>query len=447
MTSEYRSWEEREAGAAKTRAEADRLKAETKALDQAAEVGAAKTETSRLAEQVEQARLNRQLAGVRRGAKADEEQAKAKRREAAADSGTSFKIVTNIVLTLGLLAALPAQLSYFLGLHRTGDTSGEPAWLLSPVPFFLELLAWVGVLGTQWAHRKGLPRWPFWILTASLASIAGYINLTHGTGEYGSVAGIALAATSVIGPILAEVRQVLESRAVADGRSREQRAKDKAAAKQKAAAEREVTQRHALEDVRRKAKWPLVFEEYERVVAAHAIGAITRDEAWKTAWDNLHMLPVGITAGTLAAREVARQAIDSVMSEADRTPESVAVDLFLADVFNPSRGDGGTSGGACGKGPQGGPRGGGGGSKVALPGRPPGGEISLGRKGERTGRRVTSKTPKKPLTDADLKTVRNLAESLGDASKLTHSMVKAAVGGGTADYLVRLRRAVQEESR
>ncbi|WP_329143483.1 hypothetical protein OIU91_06050 [Streptomyces sp. NBC_01456] len=448
MTSGYRSWEEREAEAAKTRAEAARIAAETKAAEQAVAAGAAKTETSKLAEQVEQAKLNRRLAGIQRDAKADEQQDKAQKREEAADNGTRFKLVTNIVLTLGLLAALPAQLSYFLKLHRKGDTSGDLAWLMAPVPFFLELLAWVGVLGTQWAHRKGLPRWPFWILTAALASVAGYINLTHGATEYGLVAGVALAATSVIGPVLAEVRQALESKAAVDNRSREQRAKEKEAAKKRAAEEREAAKRHKLEDERRKAKWGEVFNEYERIVAAHPIGAITRDEAWKAAWDNLHMLPVGVTVGTLAAREVAREAIDELMAASDRTRESVAVDLFLADVFDPSPGDGGTAGGTRDRGPQGGPRGAGGGSALKLSDRPSGGQNPLGRKGNRAPGRTSAKVPDKPLAEADLTAVRALAQTLGGADKLSVKKIRTEAGVGGADaYLMRLRDVVQAEEK
>lgn len=447
MTSGYRSWEEREAQAAKTRAEADRLKAETENIKHAATAGAAKTQTSQMAEQVEQAKLQRRLAGIRRDAKADKQQGKAKEREQAADNGTRFKLVTNIVLTLGLLAALPAQLSYFLKLHRKGDASGDMAWLMAPVPFFLELLAWVGVLGTQWAHRKGLPRWPFWILTAGLASIAGYINLTHGATEYGTVAGVALAATSMIGPVLAEVRQVLESKAAVDNRSREQRAKEKEAAKKEAAEAREETKRHKLEDERRRAKWGEVFAEYERIVAAHPIGAITRNEAWKAAWDNLHMLPVGVTVGTLAAREVAREAIDRLMADSDRTRESVAVDLFLSDVFDPSPGDGGTAGGARDKGPQSGPQGTGGSSKLTPPAATTESPTALLGKRKQPPRPSPQTEPERPLDEADVQKVRELAKALGSASNLSHSAVKKAVGGGRNDYLARLRRHVQNEAK
>src|SRR5262249_10210517 len=152
-----------------------------------------------------------------------------------------------------------------------------PAWTLTPIPFFLELLAWVGVMGTRWAHRKGLPRWPFWILTAALASIAGYINLAHGTTEYGPVAGWALAATSVIGPLLAEVRQFLESKAAEDGRDLKQRATDRRVARETARAEQARAAVEKSEDERRRMLFPNEFGEFERIMAAYPTGGISRE--------------------------------------------------------------------------------------------------------------------------------------------------------------------------
>ena len=260
MSSGYRSWEERDADVAKTKAETARIAAEAEKAAKDAEAAAAATETAKLAEQVKQARIRNQLGEVAEKAKDDKKARQTKRREQRDEDGATFKILVNVVMALGLLAALPAQISYFLGLHHKDDKNPGPAWTLAPIPFFLELLAWVGVMGTRWAHRKGLPRWPFWILTASLASLAGYINWAHGVTEYGPVAGYALAATSVIGPLLAEVRQYLESKAAEDGRDMKQRAKDRRAAREKAKANREREQVERTEDERRKKLFPSEFE-------------------------------------------------------------------------------------------------------------------------------------------------------------------------------------------
>lgn len=445
MSADYRSWEEREASAEKIRAEAARIAAEAAAARaasaQAAEAGAAKTATDLLAEQVKQAGLQRKLDAVKESAKDEQAELKQRRREANADNGTGFKRVVNSAVVLGLLAALPAQLSYFLGLHKKGEENPGTAWLLGPIPFFLELLAWVGVLGTRWAHRKGLPRWPFWILTAGLASIAGYINLAHGIDEYGIVAGIALAATSVIGPVLAEVRDFLEGRAAADTRSLEQRSAEKAAAKKQAKADRALKKIHKTEDKRREKLFPLEFAEYERIIVAHPTGAIGREAAWQQAWDNIHLLPIATTADTLAGREDARAAIHAVLSNVDRTPESEAVDRLLAEIFRPDGGDSGPSQKPAGGGPKGGA---GGGSQARRPAatKSPG---ALGRKGKQASGRTAGKTPMRPLETAHLAAVRKLAEALGDIDRLSARKVREVIGGGSNEYAVRLRDAVKAE--
>ena len=439
MSSEYRSWKERDADAALTSAKADKTKAEAEQVKQAAVAGAAQTQTALLAEQVKQAKLANQLKAVTESAKDDQAERRERRREQRDDNGTTFKILVNAVMALGLLAALPAQISYFLGLHRKDDTDSGPAWTLAPIPFFLELLAWVGVMGTRWAHRKGLPRWPFWVLTAALASIAGYINLAHGATEYGPVAGWALAATSVIGPLLAEVRQFLESKAAEDGRDLKQRAKDRRAARERAKAEQERKAVEKAEDDRRRKLFPNEFEEFERIMAAYPTGGIRREVAWGRAWDTMHALPLAVTAGSMAAREVARAAVDALLADADRSPESVAVDLFLAHAFDPNGGDDGPSGTPAGVDPNG-PAGGGSRTRSRKTSEAP---EALGRKGKQPSGRTSAKTPEKPLDPAHIEKVRKLAEALEDVDRLSARKVREVIGGGSNEYAVRLRDYVK----
>ncbi|WP_055693415.1 hypothetical protein [Streptomyces prasinopilosus] len=439
MSSGYRSWEEREADAAKARAEAAKLAAEAQTAAQQAEANAAKTETDKLAEQVRQTKLRNQLAAVAETAKDDKAVRKAKRREQRDDDGTTFKILVNVVMTLGLLAALPAQISYFLGLHHKDDKNPGPAWTLAPIPFFLELLAWVGVMGTRWAHRKGLPRWPFWLLTATLASLAGYINFAHGVTQYGTVAGCALAATSVIGPLLAEVRQFLESKAAEDGRDLKQRAKDRRVAREKAKADAERKRTEQAEDKLREDLFEEEFKEFRRIIAAHPTGAISREAAWVQAWETKHGLPLSVTAESLASREAAREAIAEVMRDYERSPESVAVDLWLADVFGANGGDDGPSGATTEGGP-GGPAGGGSRARSRTTSEGPG---ALGRKGKQASGRTSAKTPEKPLEPAHIEKVRKLAEALGDVDQLSARKVREVIGGGSNEYAVRLRDYVK----
>ncbi|MFD8771413.1 hypothetical protein [Streptomyces sp. NPDC059916] len=439
MSSGYRSWEERDADVAKTKAETAGLAAAAEVARQAAESGAAATETAKLAEQVKQTKLRNQLAGIKDAAKDDKADRKAKRRERRDENGTTFKLLVNIVMALGLFAALPAQISYFLGLHRKDDANPGPAWTLGPIPFFLELLAWVGVMGTRWAHRKGLARWPFWLMTAALASVAGYINLAHGMTEYGTVAGIALAATSVIGPLLAEVRQFLETKAAEDGRDLKQRAQDRRKAREVAKVEQERERVEKAEDGRRKTLFQDEFAEYERILAAHPTGGITRAAAWEQAWETKHLLPLSVTAESLASREVAREAIEEVMTEYGRSPESVAVDLWLASVFPANRGDDGSAGTPAEGGPEG-PKGGGSRARRAADSEAP---ATQGRKGKQRSGRASAKTPERPLDPAHIEKVRKLSEALGDDQMLSARKVREVIGGGSNEYAVRLRNFVK----
>jgi hypothetical protein len=441
MSSEYRSWRERDADAALTKAQADKTRAETEAVKQAAVAGEAKTQTALLTEKVQQAKLTKQLADVAEKAKDDKKVRQAKRREQRDEDGTTFKLLVNVVMALGLLAALPAQISYFLGLHRKDDKDPGLAWTLAPIPFFLELLAWVGVMGTRWAHRKGLPRWPFWILTATLASLAGWINYAHGVTEYGPVAGYALAATSMIGPLLAEVRQFLESKAAEDGRDLKQRAKDRREAREKAKAERERRQVEKAEDAEREELFEPEFAEFRRIMAAHPTGGISREAAWQQAWDTLHGLPLSVTAESLASKEAAREAIEAVMRDYERTPESVAVDLWLADIFGTGKGDDGPTGTPAGD-DSNGPAGGGSRARSAKPSKAP---TALGGKGKQPPRRPVDPDTERPLEEADLKAVRTLAEALGGTDRLSAKNVRETVGCRTK-YAIRLRDAVKAEA-
>ncbi|MFF4403620.1 hypothetical protein [Streptomyces sp. NPDC001404] len=461
MNDGYRSWEQREADAQLTRAEAVKVSAEAQATK-------ARAATDQLAEKVKQARFQKQLDAVEDDAAEDRDRRKRRRREALLDSGTRFKSLVTVIIVLGLAASLPGQVSYFYAMGGV---------MLLSVPFFLELLAWAGVEGTQWAHRKGLPRWPFWLLTGLLAGFAGFINATHGVERFGAVAGYALAATSVIGPVLAEVRQFLESKAVADQRSFEERAHDKAAAKREAITAREQAEKDSAQDEERQRFFPDTWECYLKILALRPEGSVTRDQAWEDAtravlfpevwtiymqllvakpgatdegaglwdraWRHGHQLPTGLTSDTLAGEIAAQKRIETVLAEAERTPEQLAVDLFLADVFGPDGDDNGPTGGSPGGGPKQGPGGGSSGARTgALKGSAP-----LGRKGKQPSGRAAAKVPDKPLDEADLKKVRALAEGFGDASKLSVRNVRQVIGGGNNEYAKRLRDAVQDEWR
>ena len=177
-------------------------------------------------------------------------------------------------------------------------------------------------------------------------------------------------------------------------------------------------------------------------MAAYPTGGITRAAAWERAWDTMHALPLAVTAGSMAAREVAREAVEELLRDADRSPESIAVDLFLAKAFDPNGGDDGPAGATSGGGSDG-PAGGGSRARRAEPSEAP---TTLGRKGKQRSGRTSTKTPEKPLEPAHIEKVRKLAEALGDVDQLSARKVREVIGGGSNEYAVRLRDYVKNNT-
>lgn len=422
--SDYKSWQQREAEAELTAAQAAqaRVAAEAAKVDLAG--NAAGTKTRQMREQLAQLKLQQQMAEA---AQASADKAADRKRQIAeqrADAGLAFKRMSLAAVIVLLAVALPAQISYFLGLHKAGQHSTGPAWLMGPAPFGLEMLAWVGVAGTSWARRKGLPLWPFWLMTGALASFAASVNLAHGTADYGPVAGWTLAGFSLLAPMLWELREWMDSRAAVDGRDRQQRAADKArVAKEKAAAKAK-----AEHDAKRAKADPAVWARCQQIMTAYPLGAVEEEAAWRQAWDDVHRAPLGVTAQTYRARVEADAALDEVLALGRDRSVYRELDAFLFDLF-PDDGDGGT------------------GAVQAAPDKPSGGPVEalkfLGRKGERPSAGGAQKTPQRPLDPEHIERVEKLAEALGGKDKLSLRNVREAIGGGSNEYAVRLRDAVK----
>jgi hypothetical protein len=461
VSSTYRSWDEREAEAQKTRAEAARISAEAAAATEALGAVTAQTETNRLAEQVKQARLVKNLRAVEAEVESDKEQRKERRRAERLDNGVDFKRLVTIIFALGLLASLPSLVSYFLDLRPEGaPKDAGPALYLLPVPFFLELLALTSVKGTQWAVRKGFARWPFWILTGGLAGFAGYINGSKGADMYGSIAGTALAATSIAGPILVELREFIEARTAGDNRTAAQRSADKVKARAEASKRKEQEQRERQQDADRKEMFPEQHKAFQRILASVPDGSLNRDEAWKEAeaavrfpdvhdrmlsllalpgalsrsdafaasWHDCYGGPPGVTANILDRRLKAQADLASVLEAAEVTPERVAVEQLLAHLF-PTRsgGDEGPNGAAVGKGPQG-------------PSKSPG---ALGGIGKRQSGRAPRTDATEPLKSEDIEAAKKLRDAVPADQFSTPAVAKLL--GRSKVYARRVRDAVQPE--
>ncbi|MFJ8628895.1 hypothetical protein ACIRD3_39440 [Kitasatospora sp. NPDC093550] len=431
--SEYRSWEEREAAAAKDKAAADALKKKT-AADQAAaavelEAAKAATATKALREQLNQNRLRQQMAEQAEQAKDAGTERKQQRAERRAEAGTDFKRLVRIFVAVCMAAALPAQFKYFLGLRKAGDPEGGTAWLLGPLPVVLELAAWVAVYGTAWAGRKGMSKIPFWLLTAALSGFAAWVNYRHGTAEYGPIAGSALAAASFAGPLMWELGEWLDGLAAVETRTREQRAADKAAAaKRKADAKAK-----AEHDARRSAQFPSVWARYQQILAAHPLGTLDEEKAWAQAWEDIHRAPLGVTAVTYAGRVSAERALESVMGEERSIYKEL--DAWLGDVLRDAGDDGDNGGGAL---------------STTVPQKPsptPSETAkTLGGKGLQALRGGRRERAQKPLAPEHLEQVRQYAALIGESGRtISNRMVRDLIGGGENDYISRLTRAVKDE--
>lgn len=346
-------------------------------------------------------------------------QARAARRERTLRPENVYRRGTLFLVALSALASLPAQILHFVSI----------SWVLLPIGPALEGAAWVMAAGVAYADERKLGPWVRWLLrglSLGAASFAAVINYRYGmslqgegglTAEQAAMVGTGLAAVTLGGPLFFEVRQWVITLSA--------KARDpKKLAEEKARARHERDRRRAFRDVAKRAKQLRLAAPY---------GTLTAEDAFARAWRDTEGAPVGITAKVFAERLKAEAAVSDVLAEADRTPEQIAVELLLADLFGPPHGDGGSAGGTFEGAPSGGPRGG-----------PPKGRTALGGKGKRSVRATAAEGPVKPLSEAELARVRALAEALGGTGKLSARNIREAVGCRT-EHAIRLRDAIRAE--
>ncbi|MCY1649233.1 hypothetical protein OVA19_00150 [Streptomyces sp. SL203] len=323
-----------------------------------------------------------------------------------------------LVMFCGIIPALYFQLKALNG-------ENLPGLISLCLAVMLEAGAWVATVAGERAKREGRPTGRFRLVMWACASFAAAVNFVHAPGPSGGWLAWVLAAASYAGVFFWEVRGWGRHKTKA-GRTKAQRTEDR---------------RRRRHDRKRRRKFPKVYKRYTAILAAAPYGSVDTETAWRSAWHDVHRAHLGITADVLAARVAADKALAAAVASAEMTPESVAVELFLADVFAPGTGpDDGPQ-----DGPGGGPDGGPGDGPIGGPGGGRGTATALGRKRKQASGRTSSKTPDKPLAEADLDKVRDLADALRDVSKLSVGNVRAAVGGGTNAYLIRLRDAVKAE--
>ncbi|WOI63446.1 hypothetical protein [Streptomyces fradiae] len=203
----------------------------------------------------------------RRADKAKRRVERAARRAETLTPGRVYRTGTLALVGASAAAALPAQILHFVGISP----------MLLPLPLAIEGAAWVMAAGVAHADERGLPGWVRWLLRALVAAAAGFaaaINWSYGRHLPGlseadaTVAGAGLAAVSLLGPLVFEVRQWVStlSASTGEGEERERR-------------------RHAR---RRRRDHRTVARLADRLLSAAPFGALDAEAAWARAWEIVH---------------------------------------------------------------------------------------------------------------------------------------------------------------
>lgn len=360
----------------------------------------------------------RQDSAQKRRERAQRKQQRAAKREKTLKPENIYRKGTLVLVALSAAASLPAQILHFVSI----------SWMLFPIGPALEGAAWVMAAGVAYADEKKLPMWVRWLLRVLSMAAAGYaanVNYQYGQSLAGNgltevqaqAVAIGLSSVTLGGPLFFEVRQwviTLSASAV----SPKQKAEEKARRKH---------------DRKRRRTFKAVAQRQKELILAAPYNTLKSETAFERAWWDVHGAPVGVTADVIEARLLAEFDVAEAVANAEHSPEQVAVEMLLQDLFGPPGGDGGGSTATSTDGPDGGPRGGGAKGRTAL-----------GGKGKRASRGEAATEPQKPLDEADLKKVRKLADALGGTERLSARNVREAVGCRN-EYAVRLRDAVREE--
>ncbi|MGQ4490369.1 hypothetical protein ACN6LM_000904 [Streptomyces sp. SAS_281] len=193
--------------------------------------------------------------------------ARAMRRSArgeALTAGNVYRKGTLALVTASALGSLPAQVLHFVAISPT----------LLPLPLAIEGAAWVMAAGVAYADERGLPVWVRWLLRSLVVGAAGFaaaINYAYGTHLPGlsaadaQTAGVGLAAVTLLGPLLFEVRQWVTTLSVKSG-----------------SAEDKARHRH---DRKRRRQHRSIALVADRLVSAAPFGELSFEDAFARAWE------------------------------------------------------------------------------------------------------------------------------------------------------------------
>jgi hypothetical protein len=240
-----------------------------------------------------QVRLAKQGRADEQAARKAKQAARAERKAARATAltaGNVYRKGTLALVAASALGSLPAQVIHFASISP----------MLLPLPLAIEGAAWVMAAGVAYADERGLPGWVRWLLRGLIVLACGFaasINYSYGVHMEGlapsdaATAGIGLAAVTLLGPLLFEIRQWVGTLSATTGT-----AADKKRRKEEKKAETE-RQEHLA---RRRKDHKEIATQADRLLSALPLGSITEEEAFATAWEiETGALP-GMSAETYA---------------------------------------------------------------------------------------------------------------------------------------------------
>jgi hypothetical protein len=244
--------------------------------------------------------------------------------------------------TLAALAVMACSIvpAVYYQVTALAAVPGLPTPIALALAVMLEAGAWVATIAGERARREARPVGRFRAAMWGCAALAAGVNFAHAPATPFHWLAVVLAAASFGGVGFWELRGM--GRHGHAARTREQRAAERA--------------RRAHERGRR--AMGEVWKRYEQILTAHPFGALDTETAWQNAWLDVHGAEVAVTAEVLRTRLAAADAIGGVLAAADRTPERVAVDLLLRDLFGTRPDDDGPTGRTHPGRPAGGPTGG-----------------------------------------------------------------------------------------
>lgn len=189
--------------------------------------------------------------------------------------------------------------------------------------------------GVAYADERGLPGWVRWALRGFVLAAAGFaasINYSYGAQMEGlsegdaTTAGIGLAAVSLLGPLLFEVRQWVGTLSAKTGTAEEKKRRRE---EKKTEAER---QEHLA---RRRKHHKDIAEEADRLLSALPLGSITEEEAFGAAWQIKKGTQQGLSAEIFAQVTDARVQLGAAFELGEHVrPELVRAGM-LARLYNP----------------------------------------------------------------------------------------------------------------